>query len=123
MLAPEIEIEIGGRVRKMRPTFKNIMAIERELNVTSMTLIGRVMQADIGATIMLSVIYNGLNGSPDRMERDAIEAELETNGLKKYIKYVTEFFTAHLSGQPEKKPEPVQSEPAKTLGGESLVTA
>lgn len=123
MLAPAINIEIGGRVRVMRPTFKALIAIENELSASSMALVGRVMNGDLGATMTLAVIYHGLDGSTDRMDRDAIMSEIEVSGLIKYIPIVTKFFEAHLSGQPVGKQESDQQGQTTTPGATSTESA
>jgi len=106
MLAPEIKLEIGGRERLMRPTIKSMMAIESELRCTSMALVGRIMTGDVGATDVLCVLYHGLNGTTDRMERTDIEADMEAHGLVYFVKAVTSFLEAHLSGKPSGKDLP-----------------
>lgn len=108
MLAPEVKVEIGGRTRVMRPTIKAVMAIEDELGQTSMAIVGRVMSGDLGAKDVMSMLYNGLNGSTDRMEREEIEAELESKGLVHFIPVITKFLEAHLSGQPVGKAQPAE---------------
>lgn len=110
MLAPDVKVNIGGRERLMRPTIKAMMAIEQELNCTSMSLVGRIMSGDIGARDVLCILYNGLNGTTDRLERPEIEVEMEANGLVSFIPVVTRFMEAHLSGKPSGKDQPDPSE-------------
>lgn len=106
MLAPEIKIQIGGRERLMRPTIKSIMAIENQLGCTSMALMQRLATLDYGARDFLCVLYNGLNGSTDRMERDEIEVEMEERGLNYFLRPIMEFMRAHSEGRPSGKDQP-----------------
>jgi len=108
MLAPEVKIDIAGRERIMRPRIKAIMDIESDLGANSVMIVNRVMQGDIGAKDVLTIIYHGLNGGVDRLEKADIEVELEQKGIMHFMPYVSKFLEAHLVGQPVGKPQSKQ---------------
>lgn len=105
MLAPEVKIDIGGRERIMRPRIKAIMNIEAELGANIISIINRFMVTDIGARDVVAILYHGLDGSTDRLERSDIETALEQNGLMNYLPNISKFLEVHLQGQPMGKPQ------------------
>lgn len=106
MLAPEVKIDIAGRERIMRPRIKAIMDIENELGANIISVVNRFMATDIGARDIVAILYHGLNGSTDRLERAEIETAIEQNGLMFFLPNISQFLEAHLQGQPVGKPQP-----------------
>lgn len=103
MLAPEINIAIGGEEKVMRPTIKSLMAIEKELGVGIMKLAAKMEDFDFSVTEMVCIIFHGLQGGANGLPREVVISDMEQHGLTHWLAPVSQFIVAALSGGDAKK--------------------
>lgn len=114
-----IEIEVGGKVRTMRATFANMVALEKALgeNFTSILnrfsydMDGLAIPKNVSFNDVVQILYCGLHGSAnDYMELKAIQKEIEEGGLIKFVPYCMGFLSIALRGANNSKKSEAQSE-------------
>ncbi len=109
-----VNIEIGGKTRKMVATMQNLYDIEENI-APLVSLIKKTTSNGSGLKIseMIDIIYYGLNGNADnRLERKSIENAMFEKGYMSYMTPVQSFLLVALSGGDAQ--EKGASEPAPT---------
>jgi len=95
----QVDIEIGGKVRKLTATMQNLYDIEE--NVAPIVSLIKKLERGEGLKFkeMMNVIYYGLNGNSDnRLELKSIENNFKDNGYLKYLIPVQSFLYTSLMG-------------------------
>ena len=98
----EVEITLNGKPRIMRPTFKTICDIERDIGIKFLPLVfEKAAKADIGMNDAAIIVFHGLKGNKDtRMSFEEVGEALFEGGVDSYLIPVTEFLTMSLRGIP-----------------------
>lgn len=95
-----VNIEIGGKTRKMVATMQNLYDIEE--NVASIvSLIKKTTSTGAGLKIseMIDIIFYALNGNSDnRLERKSVENAMFDKGYMSFMKPVQSFLLLALAG-------------------------
>lgn len=102
----EVEIKLGGRVFKMRPTHQFLAEIEAQSGLGSMALIARFLRREFGFTDVVTVVWAGLKAGGLQVRREKVEHLVFETGISQPAVAATNLLTNALGfGRSEKSDE------------------
>lgn len=107
----EMDIQIGGRVFTLRPSFRALSEIEDRAGCSVLKIASQISDGDIKLKHILAIVWGGYIGSLAKSQKPDLSYEemgemLYKSNYMSLVPKIVSFFGAAIKGDPDNPPEP-----------------